>query len=438
MSAGTEASIQSLEVEAFARNIPSVIAASGTLFAEFDKIAKTDISHQTQAGSDVRGSFRVPLRAQAGQAINQGSGDGDSLGTGNFSQYVDLVLSPVYLSSVEQHSRLSAAATRSKDRAILDVVAKERANGLESTINGLEALLYSDGSGSITQLGSGVTISSNSGTGNATSFIQGVNALVATDNQKLSFFNSEGGASLGSATVSTTDGATSTIWFSTPLPAGVAAGTFIVVNGASGAPGSSILGTTNWVNSAQTGVVGGVNRSAFPSRISSPSINKNGGSLVGNDSQVINALMKRVVGTKGTMVENQVMIITTGIEASISESTWYNRQLTNALEGGSGVPDTAKKGSVTKFGGRRIITANAQPQGRIDVLNLPDWSKGELVPLQPYFYGDGMTVFPVISSTDGTVTTAFQSALECDFQIATGAPRRQLFLENVAEFELNG
>jgi hypothetical protein len=437
MSIGSEASIQSLEVENFAKAIPSVIAKSGTLYAEFEKLNKQDISHVTQAGSDTRPSWRVPFRAQAGQAINQGTGDGDSLGTGNFSVYADFNLSPIYFSSVEQHSRLSAAATRSKDRAVLDVVAKERAEGLESTINGLEATLYGDGSGALTQIPSTATISSGSGTGNTTSFISGVLALVATDNQILQFFPAEGGTSRGSATVSTTAGDTGTIFFSTDLPEGTAVGDFIVVNGASGAVGSSILGTTAWVNSASTGVLAGVNRAQFPSRISSPSINKNGGALVSSDSQVFTALMKRVVGTKGDDVENQVMIITTGIEASIAETTWYNRQITNALEGGSGVPDTAKQGSVKKFGGRRIITANAQPVGRIDLLSMKDFSKGELIPLQPYMYGAGMTTFPVISSTNGTVTTAFQSALETDFAIACSAPRRQLFVESVAETDLN-
>jgi hypothetical protein len=148
-------------------------------------------------------------------------------------------------------------------------------------------------------------------------------------------------------------------------------------------------------------------------------------------------LMQRVTGTKREEVANQVMLITTGIAANLAESTWYNRQITNGLEGGSGVPDVAKKGSVQKFGGRRIVVANAQPVGRIDVLSLKTFKKGNLIPLQPYMYMPGTTVFPVISSTDGTVTTAFQSALETSYAVACDAPRLNLFVENVAETDLN-
>lgn len=59
MSIGSEASIQSLEVENFAKAIPSVIAKSGTLYAEFEKLNKQDISHVTQAGSDTRPAWQI-------------------------------------------------------------------------------------------------------------------------------------------------------------------------------------------------------------------------------------------------------------------------------------------------------------------------------------------------------------------------------------------
>ena len=137
MAIGNESAVQSLELEQYARSISSVIANSGTLYGIFDsEIEKEDISNLTMAGSDTRPAWRVGLRVQAGQAVNQGTGNGDSLGTGNFSVYNDFNLSPTNLSSVEQHTRLSAAATNSKDRAVLDAIAKERANGLESTISG--------------------------------------------------------------------------------------------------------------------------------------------------------------------------------------------------------------------------------------------------------------------------------------------------------------
>lgn len=438
MAIGNESAVQSLELEQFARNIKSVIASSGTLFGIFDtEIEQEDIANQTQAGSDVRPAWRVGMRLQAGQAVQQTNPNGGSLGTGNFSVYADANLGPTYFSSVEQHSRLAAAATNSKDKAILDAVAKERANGLESTINGLEATMFGDGSGALVQIPANATISSGSGTGNSTSFISGIQALNLTDNQVILDFPAEGGTSRGSATVSTVDGATGTIWFSTALPAGIAPGDFLVMNGSSGQVGSSVLGTTAWVNAAQTGMIAGLNRANFPSRISSPSISKAGGSLVASDSQKFTALMQRVTGTKGEEVANQVMLITTGIAANLAESTWYNRQITNGLEGGSGVPDVAKKGSVQKFGGRRIVVANAQPVGRIDVLSLKTFKKGNLIPLQPYMYMPGTTVFPVISSTDGTVTTAFQSALETSYAVACDAPRLNLFVENVAETDLN-
>src|SRR5450631_2156661 len=97
MAAGVEAAVESVEIEAFSTEIPSLIPMSKTLYSlAQDKFTKVPVSFQTLGGSTSRPSFRVPFRVQGGAAIKQGTGDGDSLGFGNMSVWQDFVLSPVW------------------------------------------------------------------------------------------------------------------------------------------------------------------------------------------------------------------------------------------------------------------------------------------------------------------------------------------------------
>lgn len=433
MSVGNEAAVEAVEMEAFAAEIPSLIPLSKTLYSLAQaRFTKQPVSYQTTGGSTTRPSFRVPFRWQGGAALSQGTGNGDSLGRGNASQWADFVESPVWNYSVCEITHLAQLATNGRNRAKIAIKAEELKNSLDSTIAGIEGLMYGSGAGDITQIPSTATVNNNTGTGNQTSSIVGIRAMALTDNQVVQFFPSIGGsARSGTATVSVVDPVTSTVYFSTALPTGTATGDYIMVNGASGAAYSGIIGTQGWINNATTGTIGGINRANYPSRITSPSINLNGGAVTASLSQRIEALLGRAMGASNPTKDSGIYIFPEDQALAVAQTNYYNRQITQNSDrpGNTGtVPDVSRKFFQNTFGGRECHLSYVQPLGRVDMLLTSEWYIGELVPLQLYDFGGGNTVMPVPDPNGNGWLTSTQFAYETSFNLACSAPRHQLYV----------
>jgi hypothetical protein len=439
MALGVEASVEAVEVEAFATKIPSLIPRSNTFYSlAQDRFNKVPVSFQTIAGTTVRPSFRVPFRAQGGAFVSQGTGNGDSLGRGNQSVWGDFALSPVWHYAVCESTTLAQLAVAGKDRGKISLKAEELKNSLDSSMAGLEGLMYGDSSGAITQIPSTATVSSNSGTGNQTSYISGVRAMAFTDNQIVQFFPSEGGTSRGTATISVIQPETSTLWFSTVLPStggATAVGDYIMIAGASGALNQGIFGTTAWINSATTGTIAGYNRATYPGRVSSPSINLDGAPIVASFAQRVEALLGRTMGADNKTKDSGIYIVPEDQAYAIAQTNYFNKQITqNSDESGSKkVPDTARKYFQGTFGGRDARVSYVQPVGRLDLLLTDDWTIGELLGLRLHDYGNGQTTVPVPDPGGNGWLTSSQFAYVCSFNIACSAPRHQLYVYGAAQ-----
>lgn len=438
MALGTEAAVTAVEVEAFATKIPSLIPMSKSLYAlAKDRFTNVPVSVTTTGGSTTRPSFRVPYRVQGGAAIAQGTGNGDSLGRGNSSIWNDFVLSPVWHYAVNEITTLARLATNGKSRGLISLKAEELKNSLDSAMAGLEGIMYGDSSGAITQIPTTGTVSSSSGTGNQTSFITGVRAMAFTDNQIVQFFAAEGGsARTGTATISINDAVTSTLWFSTALPSGTAVGDYIMIAGSSGAIGQGVYGTTSWNNSATSGTQAGINRATFPSRISTPNINLNGGAVTASLSQRIEALVGRAMGDSNVSKDSGMYLMGEDQRVAIAETTYYNKQI-NLQQGeqgkGGNFPDVSKKYFDGTYGGREVHISYVQPIGRIDMLVTDQWSIGELISLQLYDYGNGMTTMPTPDPAGNGWLTSNQFAYITSFNMANSAPRYGCYVTNCSQ-----
>ncbi len=439
MALGTEAAVTSVEVEAFATKIPSLIPMSKSLYAlAKDRFTNVPVSFTTTGGATTRPSFRVPFRVQGGAYISQGTGNGDSMGRGNASIWNDFVLSPIWHYAVNEITTLAQLATNGKKRGLISLKAEELKNSLDSAMAGIEGIMYGDSSGAITQIPTTGVVSSGSGTGNQTSYITGVRAMAFTDNQVVQFFPAEGGTSRGTATISINDPVTSTLWFSTVLPStggATAVGDYIMIAGSSGAIGQGVIGTTGWNNSATSGTVAGINRATFPSRISTPNINLNGGSVTASLSQRIEALVGRAMGDSNQTKDSGMYLMGEDQRVAIAETTYYNKQinLQNGEQGkGGNVPDVSKKYFDGTFGGREVHLSYVQPLGRIDMLLTDEWSIGELISLQLYDYGNGNTTMPTPDPAGNGWLTSNQFAYVTSFGMACSAPRHQLYVTNAS------
>src|SRR5438445_7758444 len=272
-----EAAVEGVELESFAKGIPNYVYKGRTLYNFFKKGAKTyPTAVTTAAGGTTRPAFRIPIRIQSGSAIFQATGNGDALNRGSGSLWVSGDQSPVGLFAGCEITYLARIATQGPKRSLISLRAEELKNSFDSFMQGVDAQFLSDGSGAILQIPATATVNNNTGTGNSTSSIVGLGgqANQMQEQQIVQFFATEGGvARAGTATVSYVDGAADTVYFSTTLPAGTAAGDFIMIQGSSGALNSGVTGLYTYQVAATTGTILNLARATFPGQLSTPTIN---------------------------------------------------------------------------------------------------------------------------------------------------------------------
>lgn len=434
-----ESAVEAVELEAFSKDIPSLIPKGTTAYSLFKNRATTvPVSNVTQAAGTTRPAFRIPFRPQAGAAIQQGTGDASSLLRGTGSSWDAFALSPIFLFNVCEISYLAQAATNGKARGLFNVKAQELRNSLDQFMQGIESLINGNGSGAFDQIPSTATVSSNSGSGNTTSFISGMNVAFAfQDQQTVQVFPSVGGSSRGTATISTVDPVSNTIYFSTVLPStggATATGDFIMVNGSSGAAASSVLGIQYWQTNSSTGTVGGISRTKWPGRLSTPTINLNGGPITQGVAQRAQVLLGRAIGPDAKAIKSAVWYGPPEQAFAIS-NLFYNAQISQNIEKGQNVPDMARKFFSDSFGGRDYhVSWTAPLQNRVDLLLFDTWYIGELIPPELYDFGGGMTVVPVpdVGTTNGTYLTSHMFAYNAAFQLCNSAPKLGLYIQGAA------
>lgn len=439
MSALLEAAVEAVELDAFAKEIPDLVFHGTTAYSMFkNEATNVPVSNQSNAGGTQRPSFRVPFRVQSGAPISQGTGNADSMNRGSGSQWASFALAPIYLFNVCEISWLAQAATDSKQRGLFAVKAQEMKNTLDAAMQGIEGLINSDGSGAIDQIPSTATVNNNTGTGAQTSSIVGMNvAVLFTDQQVVSVYSSGGVLRTGSATLSYVDGPSNTLYFSTALPAGTQTTDFLVVNGATYGSGNSLLGIRAWDVNSNVGTIGGLQRSNYPGRLSTPTINLAGAALTPGVAQRAEVLLGRALGPDADSIKSGVWYGPPE-QAFAQSNLMYNVQITNAQDiKGDKTLDMAKKYFADTFGGRKYHKSWTAQPNRMDLLVLDNWYIGELAPLDLYDFGGGQVVAPVPdipSSPTGSNTylTSHMFVYNCCFNLCNAAPRAGLYIQNAA------
>jgi len=431
-----EAAVEAVELDAFAKEIPDLVFHGTTAYSLFKAEATSiPVSNQSNAGGTVRASFRVPFRVQAGAAISQGTGNADSMGRGTGSQWASFALAPVYLFNVCEISWLAQASTDSKQKGLFAVKAQEMKNSLDAAMQGIEGLINSDGSGMIDQIPVGASIVNGTGVGAQTSSISPVNVAVAfTDQQVVQFYTVAGVNRGGTATISYSDGPSNTLYFSTALPAGVAATDYIVVAGATYGTGASILGIKAWDVNSNSGTIAGLNRASYPGRLSTPTINLAGAAITPGIAQRAEVLLGRALGPDADSIKSGIWYGPPE-QAFAQSNLMYNVQIMQ-LQGkelaGDKTADMAKKSFADTFGGRKYHKSWTAINNRMDLLVLDNWYIGELAPLELYDFGGGNVVAPVpdISASNGTTSylTSHMFAYNVCFNLANSAPRAGLYI----------
>lgn len=411
-----EAAVQGIELEAWAKMIADPIYTAKTLYQRFKSGTKTYPTANITARPNTAGTlsqrpaFQVPMRIQSGAAIQQGTGDGDSLGRGTGSYWISGDISPVFLFSGCEVTYLAQLATAGKNRALFSVRAQELKNSFDVFMRGIEALWQGDSSGFLDQIPTTATVSNNSGTGNSTSFISGLNnANQFQDQQVIQVFPSVGGTSRGTATVSFVDGVSNTLYFSTVLPStggATATGDFLMVAGCSGAAGGSVAGIKTYQVNGNSGSVLGITRATYPNRFSTPTINLSSNALSPAVPYRLEIQIKRALGPDAEELENMFWYVPPDQQLAWNNIT-QNVKVVNQQEvKGDKELDLVKRYMPDTMGGREMVVGfNATP-GRLDLLSPSTWGIVEMKEPSIYDFGNGVTVMPVVDKNTGGYLTS--------------------------------
>lgn len=411
-----EAAVQGIELEAWAKMIADPIYTAKTLYQRFKSGTKTYPTANITARPNTAGTlsqrpaFQVPMRIQSGAAIQQGTGDGDSLGRGTGSYWISGDISPVFLFSGCEVTYLAQLATAGKNRALFSVRAQELKNSFDVFMRGIEALWQGDSSGFLDQIPSTATVSNNSGSGNSTSFISGLNnANQFQDQQVIQVFPSVGGTSRGTATVSFVDGVSNTLYFSTVLPStggATATGDFLMVAGCSGAAGGSVAGIKTYQVNGNSGSVLGITRATYPNRFSTPTINLSSNALSPAVLYRLEIQIKRALGPDAEELENMFWYVPPDQQLAWNNIT-QNVKVVNQQEvKGDKELDLVKRYMPDTMGGREMVVGfNATP-GRLDLLSPSTWGIVEMKEPSIYDFGNGVTVMPVVDKNTGGYLTS--------------------------------
>jgi len=407
-----EAAVQAVELENFAKGIPDLVPTFKTIYNLMKKGAKTyPTAVTTAAGGTTRPSFRIPWRIQSGAAIFQATGDGDGLQRGTGSRWEGGDIVPIGLFAGCEITYLSRIATNGPKRGLISLRAEELKNSLNSFMRGVDAQFLSDSAGSLLQIPATATVNNNTLGGANPSSIVGLNgqANQLQEQQVVQFFAAEGGAprtgGVANATVSYVDGALDTVYFSTALPNGTAAGDFIMIQGSSGALGNGVAGIYTYQVQSNTGTVLNISRATYPGQLSTPNINKGGAALNTTDGYKVGILMRRGLGDDADEVEKFEWICGPDQELAVTQ-LYTNVLQQNYVPPGDSALDMSKKNMPKTFNGRPLHVTVTARQGRMDAIDPGTWGIVETVEPSLYDFGDGVTTMPIPDATTGAYKTS--------------------------------
>ena len=441
-----ELAAQAIELDSWVQDIPDYTAHRKSFSSRLDKGAhKQNISNYTSGGGVGRQPMRVPFRGQGGAAIQQATADTSSSifiwnrGTG--SNYGNFTAAPVRLVNTCEISNLTIEATDGKDRGLVKIKREELANSLKAFDDGREALLHRDGSGTINTIPAGAVINSGTGgglIGTATySSMTVENAAAFQDQQTITFLSAVGGTSHGVATISFVEPVTNTIYSTAAWPTtagGPVAGDIIVVQGATGAAASSVLGKDYWIQNGNVGTIGGVSKADWPGRFSTPTINFGGtGSIVPQTAQRIQAIRMRAMGDDFDGEESAFWVGNPAQSLQFS-NMFYAPGITRIDNGGDSIPDMARKNMSKTVLGTDVVWSTVAEPTRMDYIVPDTWHVGQLFDTRLHEWTPGNTVVPVpaIGGTAGqTYFDSFMFAYEWGGQYVCNDPKRNFYLQGL-------
>jgi hypothetical protein len=337
---------------------------------------------KVSSGANAR-PYRVPMELLAGFKGFTSSPDGAALQRGSGPTTDAGTLVPVYVYQAAEWTKATEINTNSDKKSIENYATLVAERQTKQFNKLMESLIQGDGSFTLdTVVSTGVNVLN---VNNANQFY---------DNQDIDCWSALSGNFLGTVTVQTADGPNKQLNLTGPVPAGVGAGTLLLLNGAAGVANSGLFGIKYFQVASNTGSVMNLLRTAYPGRLSTPHVSAAGNALTPAIGQRIEGQMIAAMGVD--YAEDAELLVHWGTDMA---AAWENvaqnvsTVVYNQVKGDS-QPDMLKaKRPKTFMGHETLRSANAAP-ARIDLLHLESWFKIENQPID-FYEVSGQTEFPV-------------------------------------------
>lgn len=378
--------VLAMELEKVRPNLSLMYQQDDTLWSEFKP--RTDV--EVVSGRPTR----VPMELLAGGKFRVGDPDGGDLGLGSGPTTDVGTLTPVYFFQCSQYTKATEINTNSKQKAIESYAELIMKRAMAQINTNIEAAIQGDGSNTLDTIVTGSA-------GDATIVVNNANQFY--DNQDIDIWSAVGGTFRGTVTIQSVDANNKTLYLTGVLPASTVPGAVLMISGSAGTAGSGIYGIQYFQVNSNTGSVMGLNRSSYPGKLSTPTVNAANQALTPAMARRSLAQIQIALGIKAPDEEKLVYHMNVDQVAA-----WENVGLVvtsviqNQIKGDESV-DMLKKSAPKQFAGRPIIgglgSIHATP-GRIDGLCLKHWFRVENQPIDYYEVG-GQTLFPTYGATGG-------------------------------------
>lgn len=411
MPPGLNQNAIAVQLEAVRSEVPLLYQLDDTLMGLIKKKSKGLQTVSSRA-------YRAPVEITAGGALQQINPDGGNLGRGSALKTEVLTINQYYFDFAVEYTALAEIATDDKEKAVVNYVTRQMQRMMDQFRAGIEGLLaYGDSAGTLDLVVSvaGQVITVN----NANQFF---------DNQIIQIFDLAFNL-VGSIQVLAADAIANTITADpgTPVPGGVAVGYYLSVAGCVGpsVANSSLAGINTLQLNSSVGNYFGVQRAAYPGRLSTPFIAGNSAAITPQRGRALINLVRTAMGVASPDANDFVWHLNLDQEAAMENiGLIVATTIQNQLKGDMS-QDMLQKSPPKTFGGRPLFpNIHAQP-GRIDGLPLKHWFRAEIQPLD-FYEVNGQTLFPIYGN-DGGIAASFITYLWCGWNICCDNPRAGVY-----------
>lgn len=377
------------------------------------------IKEETPADAVSTRPFRVPFEIGGNGTFSVGQTfDGPSLGLGSAPQTVPGYASCVGFVQATQYTALAQWANDSQEKSISNYVVETEKRAAKA-FGG-----YMD----VQMLGAADNVCDYAVSVGANSIVVH-NPNEFQNFQYVDLWSAVGGAFLGTVQIQTASVSDQTIYLTTSVPAGFAAGDPIMFRGASGQANTGLGGLRLYQQSGNTGQFLGINKLTYPGMFSTPSINLGGKALTPSVIRAVEAQMAYALGEEN---EDEDDIAHCGPDGRLA---WEQNALLvqtvqmQAVKGDESV-DMLKKKAPTMMAGRRLVMNPRAYPGIIDFLKLKYWKRAQTRAIGEY-EAAGQTLFPAYGS-DGGIATSMLFYIVALCQVYNVQPRRGAYVTNFA------